>query len=351
MTDKTNKNTHTTYFRKAARNFYFIAIVSFTICLLSNQPDYFVHHSWGLILTDSISILLIFIALLLHIRKKIGLKLNCSIYVYTTLLNLAISSWYFYYQNISFTGNFLFSTFLYCINIVVAGFCIGRKHAFIAAVLYVVSFGPLIYASHDLFLYQNAFSIVFLITAFSFGVSGFLHVLEKSHKEELGLKDEIFEKDKAIAREHNKWLSLELGTKQKEIVAKTMFLLEYAENNNALIKKLENLKERIKNSEQRALNEIILQHRIDHHEKYWKEFETSFLEVHPDFYKKLNLLCPDLSPSELKLAALVHLGLSSKQIGSLSANAPESIDVARSRLRSKLNLPVEVNLKTYLLNL
>jgi hypothetical protein len=300
---------------------------------------------------DAISVILISFALLLYIKKGIGFRLNSSIYVYTTLIDLTLSSWYYYNHNIFFTGNFLFCTFLYCINIVVAGFCIGRKHAFIAAGLYIVSLGPLIYISNDNFLYQNAFVIVFLIIAFSVGVSGFLFVLENSHREELSLKEKIFEKDRVLAIEHNKWLSLELETKQKEIVAKTMFLLEYAENNSALVKKLESLKERMKHSEQKLLNDIIQQHKINHHEKYWKEFEASFLEVHPDFYKKLSQICPDLSPSELKLAALVHLGLSSKQIGSLSTNTPESIDVARSRLRSKLNLPTEANLKTFLSNL
>jgi hypothetical protein len=345
------KTTKTTYFRKAARNFYFIAIISFAVSLSLNQPDYFKNSRWVPVITDSISVLFIYTSLLFYLKKKIGLKLASAVYVYATFIDLAISTWFYYHQQVNFIGNFLFGTFMYCINMVVAGFCVGRRHAFIAAGLYIVSFGPLLFVSHYDYLYQNAITIVFLIIAFSAGVSGFLHVLENTHKEELALIEEIFEKDKALALEYNKKLSFDLEVKQKEVVTKTMFLLEYAENNNTLINKLNDLKKGMKNAEQKLLNDIIQNHQINHYEKYWKEFEVSFLEIHPDFYKKLFQVCPDVSPSELKLAALVRLGLSSKQIGSLISNAPESVDVARSRLRSKLNLPADTNLKTFLLSL
>jgi hypothetical protein len=351
VVDSQRNNLNISYFLKASKNFYFIALVSFTISLLINEFYYIKFSRIGLIITDSVSVFAIYTALIFYLKKAISLKFSSAIYAYITLINLAISAWYYYTHHIYFTGNFLFSTFIFLINLIVAGFCIGRKHAFIAAALYTVSFGPLIFVSHDDYLNQNAFTILFLIIAFSFAVSGFLHVLEKTHQEELALREEIFKKDKTLAQEHNKWLTFELECKQKEIVAKTMFLLEYAENNNAFIKGLNNLKEKLNRPEQMLLNEIIQTHRMDHQEKYWKEFETSFLEIHPDFYKNLYKICPDISPSELKLAALVHLGLSSKQIGSLNSNTPESVDVARSRLRNKLNMPTDANLKTFLLNM
>ena len=277
--------------------------------------------------------------------------MTSAVYVYTTLINLAISTWYYFYYHIDFTGNFLISTFIYCINTVVAGFCIGRKHAFITAGLYVVSFGPLLTISHDNFLNENSIAIVFLIVAFSLGVSGFLNVLERTHNEELVLKDEIFEKDKTIAEQQNKRLNFELYTKQKEIAAKAMFIVEYTESNNAFVRKLRSLKSGMKKKEQQLLDEIIHEHSVAHHNSYWKEFEASFLDVHPDFYKKLYKVCSELTPSELKLASLIHLGLSSKQIGSITSTEPESVDVARSRLRRKLNLPPDVNLRTFLMGI
>jgi DNA-binding CsgD family transcriptional regulator len=134
-------------------------------------------------------------------------------------------------------------------------------------------------------------------------------------------------------------------------MAQSMFLVEYSENNNAFIKKLDSLKKNLNSDNQMHLNEIIQEHRTEHFKKNWKEFESSFLEVHPEFYKKLHINCPALSPAELKLAALIHLGLSSKQIGSITSGKPESVDVARSRLRTKLGLLADTNLRTFFLNL
>jgi hypothetical protein len=345
------RNTDITYFRKAAHTFYLIAITSFAICLATNQPDYFKNSQWGLVLTDIVSVLIIYTALGFYLKKIINLKIASGIYVYTTLINLSLSTWYYYNHSMQFTGNFLFGTFLYCINLVVAGFCIGRKHAFIAAGLYILSFGPLAIISRDDYIYQHTITLLFLILAFSVAVSGFLFVLEKTHNEELALKEEIFNKDKALSREQNKRLNLELNAKQKEVITKSMFLIEYSENNNALISKLNDIKKDINEPLKKQLSEIIEKHHLNHNEKYWKEFETSFLEVNPDFYKKIMMVCPDVSPSELKLASLVRLGLSSKQIGSIISNTTESVDVARSRLRNKLNLPANANLKAYLMNL
>lgn len=53
----------------------------------------------------------------------------------------------------------------------------------------------------------------------------------------------------------------------------------------------------------------------------------------------ITILAAFLSLAELKLAAFIKLGLTSKEIASLTYNTKESIDVARSRLRKKLKFP------------
>lgn len=351
LKSKLYKSSESTYFRKAARNFYLLAILVFTVCMLLNQHEYFINSRVILIVTDIASTVLIFSGLFLYIKKKIALKLSSAVYVYTTLFNLTISTWYYYYHEIFFANNFLLTTFLFCIQIVIAGLCIGRKHAFAAAGLYCALLGPLLFISHDVFLRHNEFAILFLIMAFSFGVSGFLNVLERTHKEELALKEEIFEKDRSINLEHYKRLGFELESKQKELTAKTMFMVEYAEKNTALFEELKTFKTMMKKQEKTQLDEVIQRYCIENSEKYWKEFEISFLEGNPEFFRKLSLVCTELSPAELKLATLLRLGLSSKQIGSLTSNTPASVDVARSRLRNKLNLPSNTNLTSFLTSL
>jgi hypothetical protein len=348
---KTEVHKETSYFVEASRIFYHIALVVFIIGMSLNQPDYFKNSRWYLIFTDIASFILIYSFFVLYLFKKISFHAASFIYIYTTLVNLSVSTWLYYYYDIDFTGNFLFNTIIYCINIVGAGFCIGRKHVYLTSVLYTASLCPLIFISNNQFLIRNSFTIVFLIFAFSLAVSGFLRILQRSYSQELALKEEIIEKDKAIAEEQQNRFNSDIEAKSKEITAKKMFLLEYAKNNDSFIKKLNSLKKGMKSNEIKLLNNIIQQHTIDHHENYWKEFESSFLALNPFFYKKLHSICPDLTPTEAKLAALIHMRLSSKQIGKIISNTPQSIDVARSRIRSKLKLPAEANLKAFLINI
>lgn len=339
------------YTEKAARIFYHIALVVFIVGMSLNQPEYFKNSRWNLIIADFTSVILIYTFFLLYLLNRINFRLASFVYIYTTLSNLSMSAWLYYYYDLDFMGNFLFNTFMYCINIVGAGFCIGRRHIYISSVLYTITFSPLVFISGETFLIRNSFTFVFLIFALALAVSGFISILKQSYIEELALKEEIINKDKAIAEEHQKRLNSEIESKRIEIAAKKMVMLEHVENNNNFIKKLGTLKKGMKRNEIKLLNNIIQQHTIDHHEKYWKEFESSFIEINPHFYKKLYNLCPDLTPSETRLAALIHMGLSSKQIGNITSNTPQSIDVARSRIRSKLKLSADVNLKTFLIHI
>ena len=338
-------------YQKAARRFYFVAIIAFTTSLTLYFPGNVNNERWLLILIDAVSTLFVYTSLILYLRKITGFRFATFIYTYSALLNCIFSSWYYYGYGPDMADNILVTTCFYCVNLVAGGFCVGYKHAWIAAILYILSFGPLLYISDDPFMNQNAVIIIFLVVALAAGISWFLYLLEKSYQQELSFIQEINLKDRMLAEQQKRMLTDEIAGKQKEILAKTMFVLGSAEKNNDFIDKLAQVRNRLKKSDQKLLDEVIQSHRVNHNENYWKEFETSFVEVHRDFLKKLNGICPGLSPPELKLAAFIHLGLSSKQIADLISNTPESIDVARSRLRNKLKLPADANLKSFLLNI
>lgn len=338
-------------YQKAARRFYFVAIIAFTASLALYFPGNVKNERWLLIIIDAVSTLFVYTSLILYLTNVTGFRFGTFVYTYSALLNCIFSSWYYYGYSADMTDNVLVTTCFYCVNLVAGGFCVGYKHAWIAAILYLFSFGPLLYISDDPFMNQNAVIIIFLVVALAAGVSWFLYLLEKSYLQELAFMEEINVKDRMLAEQQHKILNEKLSGKQKEIMAKTMFLLESAEKNNDFINKLAQVRNRIRKSDQKLFDEIIQSHRVNHNENYWKEFETTFIEVHRDFFKTLNQFCPGLSPAELRLAAFIHLGLSSKQIADLISNTPESIDVARSRLRNKLKIPANANLKSFLLNI
>lgn len=80
----------------------------------------------------------------------------------------------------------------------------------------------------------------------------------------------------------------------------------------------------------------------------WDEFKHYFTKVHPEFYQRLDEKHPDLTPKDRKLCALLALGLSTKDIASLTFREVRSVETSRNRLRKKLDLPTEVNLEDYM---
>ncbi len=96
------------------------------------------------------------------------------------------------------------------------------------------------------------------------------------------------------------------------------------------------------------INDIIseLKHNID--ETSWKEFETYFAKVHGSFYESLDEYFPGLTKNERKICAMLKLGMSSKEIASITVTNYKSVDTTRSRLRKKLGLTVDDNLFEFL---
>lgn len=70
----------------------------------------------------------------------------------------------------------------------------------------------------------------------------------------------------------------------------------------------------------------------------WEEFETRFEQVHTNFYSHLLQVCPGVTSNEKRLSAFLHLNMSSKEISRITGQTVRSIEMARIRLRKKLNL-------------
>lgn len=80
----------------------------------------------------------------------------------------------------------------------------------------------------------------------------------------------------------------------------------------------------------------------------WEEFQVRFEGIHESFFQRLLKDHPDLTRNELKLSALTLLNLSSKEISSIQGIKPSSVDIARHRLRKRLNVENGLSLAEYL---
>ncbi|MEM7549418.1 MAG: tetratricopeptide repeat protein [Bacteroidota bacterium] len=149
-----------------------------------------------------------------------------------------------------------------------------------------------------------------------------------------------------LAQEKEEKLKSEIRYKDNELVN---FALQI-NNKNEFIETLKNeVKEINKKSDAdvKPILEIIKS--SESLAKDRDEFDQYVNNVCEGFFIRLNEKYPDISASEKKLAALIRLGLSSKEIASVINISPKSVDMSRYRLRKKMSLDGESNLMEELL--
>lgn len=86
-------------------------------------------------------------------------------------------------------------------------------------------------------------------------------------------------------------------------------------------------------------------------EEDWESFKLAFEGVHPGFFSKLRYHYPDITVSELRLAALIKLKLSLKESAAMLGISPESVKKSRYRLKKKLDVPDSENVDEFIIRL
>ncbi|MNX80508.1 hypothetical protein D3C86_1121720 [compost metagenome] len=147
-------------------------------------------------------------------------------------------------------------------------------------------------------------------------------------------------------------LKRELEFKNKELTTNIMYLLKKNEFNSEISNRLMELKKQMKKPDQDIIQKIILDIKNAQDDDIWKEFEVRFSQVYNDFYERLNTKYPDLTLNEKRICAFLRLNMTTKEICALTRQSYNSLNVARARLRKKLNIQNEdINLITFLENI
>lgn len=169
----------------------------------------------------------------------------------------------------------------------------------------------------------------------------------ETEREKLKLKSEnlLLEKENLLLR--NKQLELDVEFKNKEMATYVMYLVQKNEFIASLTQKLLDIKLK-RNDDKTWLESIVNELRAQTDSSSWSEFELRFQQVHEDFYIRLRERFPDLTQNEEKLCAFLKLNMSTKEISSITYQSVKSIEVARTRLRKKLNLSRDENLVSFL---
>ncbi|TFV94124.1 regulator [Algoriphagus kandeliae] len=154
-----------------------------------------------------------------------------------------------------------------------------------------------------------------------------------------------------IERLKTEKLKSEIQSKNKELASATMhlinkngFIVQTKSHLNTIIKKSKN--QEVKNEINKIIQSIEKNIAGD---KDWEQFEMHFDEVHGDFMSRFKTAYPDLSPQEIKLSAYLRMNLSSKEIANLMNITIRGVEIARYRLRKKIQLERSENLQEFIL--
>ncbi len=166
----------------------------------------------------------------------------------------------------------------------------------------------------------------------------------------LRLKARNARQSRQMAENQASRLELELELRNKELTCNAMAIIKKNETVSEMMLALEKA---IRDGQPAEVVDSVFEKiRNSNNDNIWKEFEVRFTQVHKDFYDKLNARYPDLSPNERKLCAFLRLNMTTKDIASITHQSVHSINVARTRLRRKMNLAnSEENLVSFLINL
>ncbi|SHM89271.1 Tetratricopeptide repeat-containing protein [Flavobacterium saccharophilum] len=199
---------------------------------------------------------------------------------------------------------------------------------------------------------ELVYSIIAIVLILGIIIAIIMYRLQES-------KAKIQQLAKESAELNNKDLSLredslkrELEFKNKELTTNIMYLLKKNEFNSEISSRLMELKKQMKKTDQDIIQKIIVDIKNAQDDDIWKEFEVRFSQVYNEFYERLNIKYPDLTLNEKRICAFLRLNMTTKEICALTRQSYNSLNVARARLRKKLNIQNEdINLVTFLENI
>ena len=143
-------------------------------------------------------------------------------------------------------------------------------------------------------------------------------------------------------------LQNELEFRNKELATSVMYQLKKNNFIATVSRRLKELNLSLTSTNKKVLLNIVKELEANMSKETWEEFEYRFNSVHNDFYNGLLRDFPNLTPNELKICAFLKLNMTSKDISTITYTSPQSITVARHRLRTKLGLSRDDNLITFL---
>jgi ligand-binding sensor domain-containing protein/DNA-binding CsgD family transcriptional regulator len=172
--------------------------------------------------------------------------------------------------------------------------------------------------------------------------------LEKESK----IRHEQHQLEKEIEKLKSDKLQIKILAKDKELVNNSLQVVKKNKTLNGIISKLKDidtsiLDDTIKFEFNKLQKSIVKEVKTD---KSWKDLEKHIKNVHFEFLKKLKEKHPTISPREMDLSTYLLMNMSTKEIAEFMNISTGGVELARYRLRKKLELNKKENLIGYLMS-
>lgn len=164
---------------------------------------------------------------------------------------------------------------------------------------------------------------------------------------------EVDRNEKEITNLQNEKLEADMDFKNRELATMTMNLVQRGEVLSRIKEVISSMvkKHDVIDSSQSFRHLLRLIREVEKGDDHKTHFNMHFNNVNEDFFNTLKDLFPEITPNELKLCAYLKLNLSTKEIAQLMNITIKAVEVARYRLRKKLNIRHEINLYDFLMQL
>jgi tetratricopeptide (TPR) repeat protein len=133
-------------------------------------------------------------------------------------------------------------------------------------------------------------------------------------------------------------LKSQLEDRDKKLTSSLVYSLKRNELLQESVQKLIEKRKHFNKEGQDIVRGIIQNLSSIKEEKIFKEFESSFVNIHLNFYENLLKDYPNLTLNEKRLCAFIRLNLASKEIMVITGQTLTTFNVAKTRLRKKLGI-------------
>ena len=157
--------------------------------------------------------------------------------------------------------------------------------------------------------------------------------------------DEIIE----LSKKEKQHMQEKIENKERELSSSALFDFQKNELLGNLLKELERLDVVTNRMYAPDIRNITRQIKgASDLEKSWSNFKLHFDEVHPDFFTELNKRFPGLTNNEQRTCAYLRIGLGNKEIALLTNVESGSVRKALTRLKKKLELTIDDDLRDFI---